>query len=113
MIGPSHPTHTFRDTPLSVGDWQTFFVDLLCGSLAILWYILMSAENTLYCALTRIETIREPRSGSGYAPLGRHTSSEHITETSSSSRSAESTGCSVSHGLADIGQVEFEARVFF
>ena len=59
----SSKSHFHSQSELQAYGWRTFCVELMCGMVAIAWYLLSLAEKTTLRGLTRLEQFAASGSG--------------------------------------------------
>lgn len=60
MAMASDPSNFYVPSQLHAYGWRAFCVEFLCGTLAVVWYLLSLAEGITLRGLTRLEKLAAP-----------------------------------------------------
>lgn len=59
-MATSSKSNFYSRSQLQADGWRTFFVEFLCGMVAIAWFLLLLAERTTLRGLARLEKFAAP-----------------------------------------------------
>jgi hypothetical protein len=94
-------SNTYSRSQVQAYGWRAFFLEFLCGMIAIAWYVIFLAERTMLRWLARLEKPAAPRSDDLPGNGGAQNVLSH-DETSSFGRLAEEVPAT-SYGFSRVG----------